>query len=195
MAEGFISEKNKKKIEEDIDEATKNKKEKMIHRFNNIVSSRRSKIFVIITGIMLLPWGVFALINWQEIVDVRHVDDLGEKLEWIGGVGLGYIVIFGFTFIVISILFTLVFCAGFTSYFRKLSVNSLGYIKPAIYNVISIMPMIWLLTWIVYIEKMSFTLLVIVSWCLILISMTERPLNRFNRKFTLLQLIKRKKNE
>lgn len=193
MSENSISEETKKKIEEDIEDAVKTKKEKIANKFSNIISSKRSKLFLIISGIMLLPWGVFALIHWQDIVDVRDVENLGDKVEWIGGIGLGYIVIFGFAFIAISILFTLFFCAGFTSYFRRLSVNSIGYIRPAVYNIISIVPMIWLLTWIVYIDKMSLTLLVIISWCLILVSIVERPLNKWNKPFSLISLIKKNK--
>jgi len=185
----------RKKWEEDIKDATRSKKEKLADRFSNIVSSRRSKLFMIFTGIMLLPWGVFALVHWKDIVDIRHVEELGDKLEWIGGVGLGYVVIFGFAFVFISIIFTLVFCAGFTSYFRRLSIASEGYIKPAVYNLISIVPMVWLLAWIVHIDKMSITLLTIISWCLVLLSLVERPLNKWFKPFSFMQLIKKQKNE
>jgi len=183
-----------KEAEEIAVDAERTKAQKIADRFGNIVSSRRSKWFMFFAGIMLLPWGIFAMVHWQDIVDIRHVEDLGDKLEWIGGIGLGYIVIFGFAFVAISIFFVLVFCAGFVSYFRRLSIASENYTKPAIYNIISIIPIVWLLAWIAYIDKMSLTLLVVISWCLLLVAIVERPLNNWNKPVSLIQMFKKKKN-
>jgi len=177
-----------------VEDAERTRTQKIANRFSNVISSRRSKIFMLFAGIMLLPWGIFAMVHWEDITDVRHVEDLGDKLEFIGGIGLGYIVIFGFAFIAISIFFVLVFCAGFVSYFRKLSVESEKYVKPAIYNLISIIPIVWLLAWIVYIDEMSLTLLVVISWALLLLAVVERPLNKWNQPMSLIQMFKKRKN-
>jgi len=183
-----------KTVDEIAVDAERTKAQKIADRFSNIVSSRRSKWFMFFAGIMLLPWGIFAMVNWQDIIEIRHVEELGDKLEWIGGIGLGYVVIFGFAFVAISIFFVLVFCAGFVSYFRRLSIASGNYVKPAVYNLISIIPIVWLLTWIVYIDKMSLTLLIVISWCLSLVAVVERPLNNWNKPISLIQMFTKRKN-
>ena len=134
--------------------------------------------FGILFFLTMVPCGLVSMMGWQKIEAAGRIVDLEAKLNYVGGEALAVVTAFGFMFVAFSVLSVMIFSVWLSVSFWKLSIRKKRLSSVIILNTIASMPLIWLLSWIYYIDGMSLGSFALASILLLFFCVVERPLSK-----------------